>query len=196
MANGNTRGRHGWDGPVEIITPGSVKAENDMVTLVALIQDSAPDKSGTLKRDLSLRRGNWKLLKKPRRGFRGIIRNSYAYIQDQGGTIPERYPRGSILHDDFGVISDTVIGNVPQSQERKAMGWGGPVGGPHQTFAKKAAAAEIPAQDYVNKGFRRWMKARGHDGPTVAWVESEERLGRQKLRRRRGLGLTRHRGAG
>ena len=165
MANGVSRA--GWDGPVEIITPGSVDAANDMFTLVALIQDSAPVKSGTLKTDLSARRGNWKLMKSPRRGFRGIIHNSYAFIQDQGGTIPEKFP---------------------VSPDRLAMGWGGPVGGPHQNFAKRTDPITVLGQNYIDRGFDRWLKARGHKGPTIAWVQPE-RLTPQSRQSLTGRGL-------
>jgi len=156
----------GWDGPVEVILPGTVKWYRDAKTLAALIQDTEPvGKSGQLKRDLSLRRGGYKRLPKPRVGFMAKINNAAAYPQDQGADIPERRPQGYLLTNKKG---DRILGE----RAGRAMAWGGPRGGPHTMFAKKAGPFRLRGQNYIERGFDRWIKARGHRdaGIEIDWA--------------------------
>lgn len=181
---GRVHGQHGWDGSVEIVLPGSVDWERDAKTLAALIQDSAPvgkpkyrgggkgDPLQTiepeiLKRDLSLRRGGYKRLVKPQRGFRLEVRNSYALAQDQGAEIPEARPQGYELVDYDG---ETLLGR----RAGKRLRSGSPGSFRFFTYRK---AFKLRGQNYIEKGFDRWVKARGHEGLTLRFLRPGETLG-------------------
>lgn len=160
----------GWDGPVEIILPGTINWENDAKTFAALVQDTAPmGETGELKRDLSLRRATVKRFAKPRRGFSYTVNNSYAQVIDEGsailpgGVIPERRPRGYLA------VTDDAQG-VDGERAGHAMRWVSKSG--EVVFAKYAGPFEIEAQHYIERGFDRWMKARGHEGvgAGVGWA--------------------------
>jgi len=167
----------GWDGPVEVILPGTVNWANDSKTLAALIQDSAPigkgpDGGGQLKTDLSLRRGGYKRLPQPQIGFEALIHNSYAFIQDQGGDVPERRPKGWV---EASADGQQTLGD----RAGQAMGWGGPRGGPHFHFAKRCKPFTIRGQNYIERGFDRWIQSRGHSatfgrgGLEIRWSEKQ-----------------------
>ncbi len=161
------RGENGWDGPVEIVLPGTVNWENDAKTLAALIQDSAPVGRGTLKTDLSLRRAGYSKIRDGRSvtGFQLIVHNSYARVQDEGGDIPERFPKGYEL-----IANDDRTSLGPRAG--KALRWGTPGA---YVFAKSAGPFHIEGQNYLQRGFDRWISARGHDGLQVMWLEDEQK---------------------
>jgi hypothetical protein len=165
------KGEHGWDGPVEIRLPGEVNWRNDCKTLAALIRDSAPigsgPNAGTLQRDLSLVRAGYKKLPPPRRGFELVVHNSYAKIQDEGGDIPERVPKG--------YLQTTPDQQYVEGGERagKALKWTAPDGS--VVFAKHAGPFHVEGSHYLRRGLDRWLAARGHgEGFAVAWKRPDE----------------------
>lgn len=178
----HVRGEHGWDGPVEILLPGTVHWTRDAKTLAALIQDSAPvgegQDGGTLKKDLSLRRAGYKRLPEPRAGFNLLVHNSYALIQDVGGDIPERRPSGATNPDasphprPSGITVDTEQGAATGERTVRAMRWGAPGG---YVFARRASGFHLQGQDYLNKGVQRWLHSRGHLGLELGWKPADGR---------------------
>ena len=154
---------HGWDGPVAVRWPGEgPEWEQDAKTLAALIADSAPVNTGTLKKDLSLRRGKYKRLPKPQKGFEMTFYNSYASVQDAGVAVPERFPKGYLLttDDQQGVLGP----RAGKALRFRAGGTG------EYVFAKRCGPFHITGSHYVRRGFDRWVKARGHTGVRLSWV--------------------------
>jgi hypothetical protein len=156
---------NGWDGPVAIRMPGEGPAwENDAKTLAALIAFCAPINKGTLKKDLSLRRGKYKRIPKPGKGFEMTFYNAYASIQDEGGHVPARFPQGYLqtTPDDQGVEGH----RAGKALRFRAGGTG------EYVFAKRAGPFDVPATHFVQRGFDRWIGSRGHAGQGIhlEWV--------------------------
>jgi hypothetical protein len=171
------RGAYGWDGPVEIVPPGTVDWKNDAKTLAALIQDSAPVKSGQLKTDLSLRRAGYSKIRRGKNvaGFQLVVHNAYAEIQDLGGPVPDRAPTGGpnpAIPRGEGLTAD-VAGDrrsVMGTRTIKVLHW---TKGGQSIFATKARGFDLPGQQYLQRGVDRWLAARGHTGLSVAWAPRE-----------------------
>ena len=154
----------GWDGPVEIVLPGQGPDwMHDAKTLCALIQDSMPPhyKTGGKTREkgsprhlrtaFSLVHANVKRLPKPRAGFSMRIESPYAAIRNYGGTIPERFAKPG------GVMVFQGIAGVRSMGMTAFHGKG-------KVFTTKAKGFSITGLHFIEKGFERWIKARGHWG--------------------------------
>jgi len=157
----------GWDGPVEIVLPGTGPDwMHDPIDLCALIQDSMPSyyKTGGksrakgsprhLRTAFSLRHANVKRLPKPRAGFSMEIMSSYAAIRNYGGNIPERHAKPGHPMSFMGT-------------EREPWRFGRPATRHHgigRVYTMTAKGYPITGLHFIEKGFTRWIKARGHWG--------------------------------
>lgn len=149
-------GSFGWDGPVKVVPWFS-----DFKALAASFQAAAPVGKAGKKRSLTLR-GALGLASKysQYRRFKAggqdavelTVQVSYAKIQDQGGDVPERFPRGylAVAND-----AETVEGH----RAGHALRWESPGDGGY-VFAKRAGPFHLEGQHYIQKGFDLWITGR------------------------------------